>query len=737
MFTLKRWMLYAAAMPLIVVLLTFPAVKGAAAALPARPLPQTASCPSFAFIKDVTIPDFSVMEPGATFEKTWRVLNDGDCAWPEGTELAFESGERLGAPASVAVGALAPGERLNISAAMKAPTKEGVYEGVWAMRDDAGETFGPRLTVVIKVGDVSAPPTPANTPTASASACLNSIYLADVTIPDYSTVEADKAFTKTWRVRNNGSCAWPKDAQLMFVDGDRLGASSKVTVGALDPGEKTEISVEMEAPSDNGSYRGVWRLSSGGEAAFGTKLTVVMRVGAAGSGGAGSGDTAGADTSGAVAASGTPTGSCLNASYVADVTIPDYASMEPGQSFIKTWRVRNSGTCAWPDDAQLTFSEGEALGAPAGVTVGALAPGATSDVSVNMAAPAGNGVFKGVWRMASGDVGFGTKLTAVIRVGAAPAPAAAAPVARPVGRGNFELGGHIRSWNYIPQMQSAGMTWAKIQVRYGEGATEMINMAHANGFKIQLSALGSPDMVVEPDFHAKFTAWVAGLAAAGADAIEVWNEPNIDREWQTGQINPASYTQLLCAAYGAIKGANPGTAVISAAPAPTGYFGGCGPNGCDDLPFIQGMYNAGAANCMDYIGAHHNAGATSPSVRSGHPADGGDGHHSWYFLPQTDLYYRTFGGARQLFYTEMGYASQDGVPAFSDQFWWARGTNNAQQAAWLAEAVNLSRSTGMVRCIIVWNIDFSRYDYDPQDGYAIIRPGGGCPACETLGSAMQ
>jgi hypothetical protein len=286
-------------------------------------------------------------------------------------------------------------------------------------------------------------------------------------------------------------------------------------------------------------------------------------------------------------------------------------------------------------------------------------------------------------------------------------------------------------------MQYSGMRWAKTQVHFGGDASGWINTAHASGFKIQLSALGTPAMVTQPGFEQQFANWAADLARAGADAIEVWNEPNIDREWQIGYINPQAYTSLLCTAYAAIKNANPNTIVISAAPAPTGYFGGCSPNGCDDLPWLQGMYNAGAANCMDYIGAHHNAGATSPSASSGHPADDGGGHHSWYFLPQTRLYYSTFGGTRKLFYTEMGYASQEGVPTFSDMFAWARGINNAQQAAWLAEAVQLSRSTGMVRCIIVWNIDFVRYDYDPQDGYAIIRPGGGCPACDTLHNVMQ
>jgi hypothetical protein len=456
--------------------------------------------------------------------------------------------------------------------------------------------------------------------------------------------------------------------------------------------------------------------------------------------------TSGGPTGAGAASTSATTSVCLNASYVADVTIPDYTQLEPGQAFVKTWRVRNSGTCAWEENTQLVFSRGESMGAPANIAVGALAPGAVTEISVDMTAPQTNGTLSGYWNFTDNNGShFGTWLSVVVRVGTAsapaPAPAAAssAPIPaapRPVSAGGFELGGHVHTWNYIAQMKHAGMTWAKVQVRFEGDATGLIQLAHANGLKIQLSALGSPDMVTRSDFHQVYSSWVARMAAAGADAIEIWNEPNIDREWQSGHIDPAAYTQLLCAAYSAIKGANPGTAVISAAPAPTGFFGGCSPNGCDDLYFMQGMYNAGAARCLDYIGAHHNAGATAPSARSGHPADGGGGHHSWYFLPQTQLYYNIFGGSRKLFYTEMGYASQEGVGGFSDQFAWARGTNNAQQAAWLAEAVNLSRSTGMVYCIIVWNIDFPRYGYDPQDGFAIIRPGGGCPACEALHNVM-
>ncbi len=433
----------------------------------------------------------------------------------------------------------------------------------------------------------------------------------------------------------------------------------------------------------------------------------------------------------------------LKAGYVADVTVPDNTRFQKEEKFTKTWRMRNAGGEDWPADTALVFVSGEQMTDVAKVEIGEVKAGANVDISVDLVAPNADGTYKGNWQIQAGDkVIEGGKIYLVIQVGeqvvATPAPAPVAPVVAPSSSGGFELGGHVRDVGlpYKDTMHYAGMNWTKVQVHYGEGAAGLVATAHANGFKIQLSALGGADMVAQAGFEDQYASWVAGLAAAGADAIEVWNEPNIDREWQIGQISPQAYTNLLCKAYNAIKGANSGTAVISAAPAPTGWFGGCGPNGCDDKPWMEGLYAAGAANCMDYIGAHHNAGATSPSARIGHPADPGSTHHSWFFLPQTELYYNIFRGTRKLFYTEMGYASQEGLSGFSDQFSWARGTNNAQQAAWLAEAVQLGINTGMVRCIIVWNIDFVRYGYDPQDGYAIIRPGGGCPACETLHAVL-
>lgn len=427
---------------------------------------------------------------------------------------------------------------------------------------------------------------------------------------------------------------------------------------------------------------------------------------------------------------------CMQAQFVADVTVPDGTKFDNNEAFKKTWRLRNSGTCDWPQDTVLVFAQSEKMGGPDSVPVGVVKAGATVDISVDLKAPANAGRFTGLWYLKAGGAKIpGSDVSVVVQAG----EVASAPPPAPRARGNFELGGHVANFSfpYASQMRYAGMNWVKTQIRYPEDASGVIAAAHAAGFKIQVSALGPANMTGQAGFEQEIANWVARIAAAGADAIEVWNEPNIDREWRNGLIHPANYTKLLCAAYQAIKAANPGTAVISAAPAPTGYFGGCHPHGCDDKPWMEGMYVAGAANCLDYLGAHYNAGATPPSARSGHPADGGDRHHSWYFLPQTELYYNIFRGTRQLFYTELGYASQEGVEPFPENFWWGRGNDNSEQAGWLAETVRLSIQTGMVRSIVVWNIDFLQaIPGDPQNGYAIIRPGGICPACDALRAVL-
>jgi hypothetical protein len=313
-------------------------------------------------------------------------------------------------------------------------------------------------------------------------------------------------------------------------------------------------------------------------------------------------------------------------------------------------------------------------------------------------------------------------------------PPAAAPVVNALPVAGFQFGGHVDGLgeNAVNQMRAAGMSWVKRQIHAFQDYAGAINQAHANGFRILLGVVGNPAAVSDDGYLDQYAASLANAAAAGADAIEVWNEPNLDREWASGQISPQRYTEMLRRAYNAIKVANPNTLVISGAPAPTGFFGGCSPAGCDDNQFIAGMAAAGAANYVDCIGVHSNEGILPPNATSGDPR-GSSGYYTRYFWGMVNTYYNAFGGKRQLCFTEFGYLTPEGFPPLPGAYGWAQSVTVANQAAWLDQAVSLAGNSGKVRLMIIWNIDFTNYDSDPMAGYAIIRPGGGCPACEALG----
>jgi hypothetical protein len=422
---------------------------------------------------------------------------------------------------------------------------------------------------------------------------------------------------------------------------------------------------------------------------------------------------------------------CLDASYVADVTIPDNTQLDNDEEFEKTWRVRNTGTCAWPENTVLVQIHSQ-LGGPESVPVGAVAAGDTVEINIDLVAPDADGVFDGKWVLRTADVDIpGSGLTAVIRVGEAP-PAIGGP---------FELGGQTHTLAHPNEMHYAGMSWVKFQVKWSPGMTGndvagQIQQAHANQLKVLLSIPGGTEYPRSIDFAA-YVEFLRQVAQQGPDGIEVWNEQNIDREWPAGQIDPTAYVQhILAPAYNAIKSVNSNILVISGAPSPTGYFGGCSSAGCDDAPYVAAMLAAGAASYADCVGIHYNEGILPPSQTSGDPR-GNSSHYTRYFWGMVNAYYSAFGGQRQLCFTELGYVSPEGYGSLPANFAWAADTSVAEQATWLSEAASLSASSGKVRLLIVFNVDFTLWsEHDPQAGYAIIRPGGSCPACEALHAVM-
>ncbi len=303
----------------------------------------------------------------------------------------------------------------------------------------------------------------------------------------------------------------------------------------------------------------------------------------------------------------------------------------------------------------------------------------------------------------------------------------------------FEIGGHAGSLDHVAQMKSSGMGWIRTSVNGLESPSEFIQQAKASGLNVALEAIGDPARVLDPAYQDEWAQHLGRLAALGVDAIEVWDEPNYEGSWPSGKINGATYTELLKKSYKAIKAANPKTMVISGGLVASDAFGGgCSKNGCDDVMFLSQMAAAGAQNYFDCVGAHYTNGFSAPGASGGASTYN---YRSLYYAPMRDLYYQQFGGAKPVCFTEIGFVTADGFASgMPKNFAWASSTTVGQQSQWLAESAKLSKESGKVRLLIVWNIDSGLWvggdNGDPQAGYAMIRPDGTCPACEALRGVM-
>jgi len=91
--------------------------------------------------------------------------------------------------------------------------------------------------------------------------------------------------------------------------------------------------------------------------------------------------------------------SCNSAGFIADVTVPDGSVFQSGGGFVKTWRLKNTGTCAWTSSYGLAFVSGDPLGATSSRPMPSIAPGQQVDVSLDMNAPITPGHYRGYWML--------------------------------------------------------------------------------------------------------------------------------------------------------------------------------------------------------------------------------------------------------------------------------------------------------------------------------------------------
>ena len=252
---------------------------------------------------------------------------------------------------------------------------------------------------------------------------------------------------------------------------------------------------------------------------------------------------------------------------------------------------------------------------------------------------------------------------------------------------------------------------------------------------------GPPDNYQDyADFlRALATRYKSGSPYGHVDAIEVWNEPNLSREWGEQPVNQqsaADYVRLLSAAYDAVKSVDPSIMVVTAGLSPTGWNDD---TARPDDTFLQWMYDAGLKGHYDALGAHAPGFKAPPEVSpeeaAASPAWGG--HRSFTFRRVEDLraIMEENGDAdRQVWVTEFGWTSDTVHPAYA---WHA--VSEEQKADYLVRAFAWAHDhwAPWIGPMIVWTMaDPTWGPQDEQYWWSVTNPDGSpCPAYLALQAA--
>jgi hypothetical protein len=161
-----------------------------------------------------------------------------------------------------------------------------------ALATAAAETVSAQLTQIViippsetPVVATDTPPVPTETPTetlvpsptpvpATATAtpipCDWAGFVSDVTIPDNTEIMVGQTFTKTWRLKNIGTCTWSTSYKLVFMSGDSMNApATKALSSSVAPGKTIDVSANLKAPSSTGTYQGNFMLQNASGVNFG------------------------------------------------------------------------------------------------------------------------------------------------------------------------------------------------------------------------------------------------------------------------------------------------------------------------------------------------------------------------------------------------------------------------------------------------------------------------------------
>lgn len=310
-------------------------------------------------------------------------------------------------------------------------------------------------------------------------------------------------------------------------------------------------------------------------------------------------------------------------------------------------------------------------------------------------------------------------------------------------------------WGIVDRAQFMGFKWIKVQISWKEfepegpgQASEKVGIlkdhmiyAGRRGFKLLLSFANAPDWArpaaargqadgpaANPEDYAGFIERVLrdwGLEYIGA--IEIWNEPNLQREWTGAPLSAQSYKAHFDAAYRRIRTISPTVTILTAGLAPSGDTSGS----IDDRRFIDTLYKLGLpiTDQNFAIGAHPYGWANAPDERCCKPEaerKGWDDQKYFFFL-DTVLDYRQLMNTHnhpfgKIWITEFGYPSWEGLhfqdhikgptamPPNDPGLAWMLRLNQTEQAQYVIRTFELAQNGELAQFLgpsFLWNMNFS------------------------------
>ena len=245
-----------------------------------------------------------------------------------------------------------------------------------------------------------------------------------------------------------------------------------------------------------------------------------------------------------------------------------------------------------------------------------------------------------------------------------------------------------------------------------------------------------------PSDYGQFEAFMRTLATrytGQVAAYELWNEPNLQREWNGTPLSAADFVELMRRGAAGVRSADPAALIISGAPATTGINDGV--NAIDDRVYFGAMLAAGVAEFVDGAGVHPYGWANPPDARAADASQASSSHnnHPSFFFADTLEDYRAMlvsagADALPLWPTEFGWGSFEGLvtdtgepasPPAGSEF--MADNSEWEQAVYTLRAFELAHDWEWVGPMFLWNLNFGfALDYQFQEtGYSLIRPDGG------------